>query len=268
MLLKFRASDNTQLNYLDHGQGRLIIFQHGFGMDHQQVVDTWPNFRNIRLVCLDTRGHGLSELGPESTLSFTRAVTDLLELIDHLDESPVAVGGTSLGAALVMQLSKQIATSHLVLSRPAFGIDGDTHNFEVFRVLERIIQERSSSEWLQTLEQTKEFRVLAMSAPRNQETYRRLLNHPRLGDLMDWMRALDQEALSVEASDITQYQGRVDVIGQSHDALHPLQLALDLASLYPNAKVHEIAPGFASDDENQESVRHTLYEILKCYDYL
>ena len=31
---------------------------------------------------------------------------------------------------------------------------------------------------------------------------------------MDWMRALDQEALSVEASDITQYQGRVDVIGQ------------------------------------------------------
>ena len=268
MLVNFRASDNTQLNYLDHGQGRLVIFQHGFGMDHQQVIDTWPNFRNIRLICLDTRGHGLSDLGPRSTLSFTRAVNDLLELIDHLDESPIAVGGTSLGAALVMQLSKQIKTSHLVLSRPAFGIDGNTHNFEVFRVLQRVIQERSRSEWLKTLEQTKEFRVLAMSAPRNQETYRRLLNHPRLEDLMDWMRVLDQEALSVEPSNISQYQGRVDVIGQSHDALHPLKLALDLASLYPNARVHEIASGFASDDEYQESVRQTLYEIFEDYDCL
>ena len=267
MLVKFRASDNTQLNYLDHGQGRLIIFQHGFGMDHQQVFDTWPNFRNIRLICLDTRGHGLSDLGPECTLSFTRAVTDLVELIDHLGESPVAVGGTSLGAALVMQLSTQIATSHLVLSRPAFGVDGDTNNFEVFRVLQRIVQERSRSEWLMTLEQTEEFQGLAMSAPRNQETYRRLLNHPRLEDLMDWMRALDEEALSVEPSDISQYQGRVDVIGQSHDALHPLKLALDLASLYPNARVHKIASGFASDDEYQESVRQTLYEIFEGYDY-
>ena len=157
-------------------------------------------------------------------------MTDLVELIDHIGESPVAVGGTSLGAALVMQLSTQIATSHLVLSRPAFGVDGDTNNFKVFRVLQRIVQERSRSEWLMTLEQTEEFQGLAMSAPRNQETYRRLLNHPRLEDLMDWMRALDEEALSVEPSDISQYQGRVDVIGQSHDALHPLQLALDLAS--------------------------------------
>jgi pimeloyl-ACP methyl ester carboxylesterase len=195
-------------------------------------------------------------------------VSDLAELIDHLGESPVAVGGTSLGAALVMQLSTQIVTSHLVLSRPAFGIDGDTNNFEIFRVLQRIVQERSRSEWLRTLEQTEEFQALAMSAPRNQETYRRLLNHPRLEDLMDWMRALDQEALSVEPFDISEYQGRVDVIGQSHDALHPLKLALDLASLYPNARVHEIASGFASDDEYQEAVRHTLYEIFEGYDYL
>ena len=56
------------------------------------------------------------------TLSFTRAVTDFVELIDHLDESPVAVGGTSLGAALVMQLSKQIATSTSFCRVPRLGL--------------------------------------------------------------------------------------------------------------------------------------------------
>ena len=131
---------------------------------------------NIRLVCLDTRGHGLSELGPESTLSFTRAVTDLVELIDHLDESPVAVGGTSLGAALVMQL-KRNCDIPLVLSRPAFGIDGDTHNFEVFRVLQRIIQESRGPNGSRHSNRLKNSGPCNVS-PRNQETYRRLLNHP------------------------------------------------------------------------------------------
>lgn len=267
MLDTFRASDNTWLKYLDHGSGRLVIFQHGFGMDHQQVLDTWPHFRNIRLICLHTRGHGLSDLGPKADLSFTRVVADLVELIDHLGEAPVALGGTSLGAALVMQLSTQIATSHLILSRPAFGMNGDRQNFEVFRVLQQIVQEKPNSEWLQTLEQAAEFQALAISAPRNQETYRRLLNHSRLYDLIQWMKVLDREALSIKRSDISQYQGRVDVIGQAHDALHPQKLALDLACLYPNARVHQIASGFAPEDEYQESVRNTLYKIFAHYDY-
>ena len=84
---------------------------------------------------------------------------------------------------------------------------------------------------------------------------------------MAWMKALDRKALSIETSEIRQYQGRVDVIGQSHDELHPLQLALDLASYYPNARLHQITSGFASDDEYQESVRHTLNKIFARYDY-
>ena len=155
MLFKFKASDNTQLT--GSRAGRLIMFQHGFGMDHQQVVDTWPNFRNIRLICLDTRGHGRSERGPESTLTFTRAVTDLVELIDHMVRVLWLLVGRLWGQPghATQHANCDI---HLVLSRPAFGIDGDTITSRCFVCFN--CSEKSRSEWLKTLEQTKEFRAL------------------------------------------------------------------------------------------------------------
>jgi hypothetical protein len=79
---------------------------------------------------------------------------------------------------------------------------------------------------------------------------------------MIWMDALESEALTLSASDLQQFKGRIDVIGQHQDALHPMHLAQHLATLYPNAKLHEIASGFASETEYQESLRHTLGEIL------
>ena len=48
MLKQFEASDQTKLSYYDSGQGRLVLFQHGFSMDHRQVIEIWPDLDNIR----------------------------------------------------------------------------------------------------------------------------------------------------------------------------------------------------------------------------
>ena len=262
MLKPFRASDGTLLHYFEHGHGRLVVFQHGFAMDHRQILETWPDLQDSRLVVLETRGHGFSELGPSQELSFQRAVMDLHEFIDHLGEDPQMMGGTSLGAALVMELSQQITIPHLVLSRPAFGVDQNTDHFAVFRALQTIIRTKPQSQWLTELMDEPHFQALKVTAPRNQETYQRLLDHPRLNDLMIWMDALESGALTLSASDLQQFKGRIDVIGQHQDELHPMHLAQQLATLYPNARLYEIASGFASETEYQESLRSTLAEIL------
>ena len=262
MLKPFRASDGTLRHYFDHGHGRLVIFQHGFSMDHRQILETWPDLQDLRLICLETRGHGLSELGPNQELLFQRTVMDLHELIDHLGERPQIMGGTSLGAALVMELSQQIAIPHLVLSRPAFAVDQDTEHFAIFRALQTIIRNRPEPQWLNALLDEPSFQALETTAPRNQETYQRLLDHPRLNDLMIWMDALESRALTLSPTNLQQFEGRIDVIGQHQDALHPMHLAQHLAELYPNARLHQIASGFASEAEYQDSLRRTLTGIL------
>ena len=262
MLSRFKASDQTQLNYYDSGQGRLMLFQHGFTMDHRQVLEIWPALPGVRLVCLDTRGHGLSDLGEPNALSFQRAVRDVVELTTHLGEAPIIVGGISLGAALALELTKHLHVEHLIMSRPAFSANGDTSNFAVFRALREIFKTQPKERWTTSLEQQDEFQKLAATAPRNQETYRRLLDHPRLDDLMVWMDALEAEAITLSVTELGQLRCRTDIIGQEQDALHPARLAESLVQQIPDAKIHYAESGLASDDKYLESMRSLLKTIL------
>jgi pimeloyl-ACP methyl ester carboxylesterase len=61
--------------------------------------------RGYRVVRLDLRGHGASEVPPaESGLSLDRLVLDVVELIDHLGLAAVHVAGNSAGGYLGQQL--------------------------------------------------------------------------------------------------------------------------------------------------------------------
>lgn len=262
MLCQFKASDQVELTYYDSGHGRLVLFQHGFAMDHRQILEVWPELQNIRLVSLDTRGHGLSHLGEPTMLSFQRAVLDIRELIAHLGEVPTIIGGISLGAALTMELTRSLEVDHLIISRPAFSVDGDTHHFNVFRTLQYILRTEPQDKWALCLEQQPEFQALASVSPRNQETYRRLLEHPRLDELMIWMDALETEALTLTPADLSELKCKVDVIAQQDDALHPAHLAKTFARLIPGAQIHFVESGSSSDEEYRESMRKILKAVF------
>ena len=262
MLRQFRASDQVELTYYDSGHGRLVLFQHGFAMDHRQILEVWPELQNTRLVSLDTRGHGLSHLGEPTTLSFQRAVQDIRELIAHLGEVPTIIGGISLGAALTMELSRDFEIAHLIIARPAFSADGDTNHFDVFRALQHILRTEPQDRWALCLEQQPEFRALKSIAPRNQDTYRRLLEHPRLEELMIWMDALETEALTFTPAELSQLKCKADVIAQQDDALHPAHLAETFARLIPRAQIHFVESGSSSDEDYRESMQKTLNAVL------
>lgn len=263
MLTEFKTSDGVNLSYFDQGQGRLALFQHGFGMDWQQVQEVWPDQPGIRLICLNLRGHGSSETGSLNALSFARAIKDILELMTRIGEMPEIMGGVSLGAALAMELTQHLPCKHLIVSRPAFDVDGDTSNFNVFRALKKIMHNKPQSSWLMWLEGETCFQALADSAPRNQDAYRRLLEHPRLSELIIWMTKLESKAMTIDNKTLTQLKIRTDIIEQVHDALHPSTLARKYRDLIPDAKLHTIASGKEPEFRYQESMRAVLQEILQ-----
>jgi 3-oxoadipate enol-lactonase len=62
--------------------------------------------RDYRVVRLDLRGHGASEVPPvERELSLGRLVRDVEELLDHLSADPVHIVGNSAGGYLGQQLA-------------------------------------------------------------------------------------------------------------------------------------------------------------------
>lgn len=97
-------SDAVEIDYLDEGDGPLVILVHGFASNR---VVNWVNTNWVRtlvengkrVVALDQRGHGRSQKLYDSALYDTRLLAgDVVRLMDHLGAHKVALMGYSMGA--------------------------------------------------------------------------------------------------------------------------------------------------------------------------
>jgi pimeloyl-ACP methyl ester carboxylesterase len=91
----------ARLRYRDEGQGRAVIFVHGWTLD----LDVWepqaPLAARLRVVRYDRRGFGLSDGRP----SLTADVADLRMLIEHLGIASPLLVGMSQGARVVLDFA-------------------------------------------------------------------------------------------------------------------------------------------------------------------
>jgi Alpha/beta hydrolase family len=91
------AANGIQIGYTDSGgQGAVVVFSHGFLLDHtmfgRQVTALAPQYR---VITWDQRGHG----GTRATGPFTYwdSAADLLGLLDQLGVERAVLGGMSQG---------------------------------------------------------------------------------------------------------------------------------------------------------------------------
>ena len=69
--MPFFSADSITFHYLDIGQGHPFVFQHGLGGDVHQTQDIFVLPLRFRLLTLDCRGHGETQLiGDPAYLSF------------------------------------------------------------------------------------------------------------------------------------------------------------------------------------------------------
>lgn len=93
----------VRLHYRDGGTGRPILFVPGFSA----TVDAW-NYAVLdlhdqyRCVCVDLRGHGLSDK-PYSSYTYDEMCGDLGALIRQLDLQDLTIVGWSAGAGVALQ---------------------------------------------------------------------------------------------------------------------------------------------------------------------
>ncbi len=118
-------TSGARLRYRDEGQGRAVIFVHGWTLD----LDVWepqmPLAAELRVVRYDRRGFGLSGGRP----SLTADVADLRMLIEHLQVSSPLLVGTSQGARVVLEFAARhpgVARGLVLDGPPALAGAADT----------------------------------------------------------------------------------------------------------------------------------------------
>jgi pimeloyl-ACP methyl ester carboxylesterase len=115
-----------QMYYEDAGQGRPVLFVHGWcmssaiwGMQREAVA------AQHRFLALDLRGHGQSALPAAGVGGFSGYAADIVHLVKLLDLQDVVVVGWSLGAQALLKayplLKKRIAGLVLVGATPRFS---------------------------------------------------------------------------------------------------------------------------------------------------
>ncbi|HEX6545475.1 MAG TPA: alpha/beta hydrolase, partial [Bryobacteraceae bacterium] len=114
--------DGVRLAYAESGTGRPFIFQHGLGADSRQTFDLLLELPGTRLVAMDARAHGTSDVGPEEDIGFDTFGGDLRGLFDALEISEAVIGGLSMGAGISLNFALKFPemVSALILVRPAW----------------------------------------------------------------------------------------------------------------------------------------------------
>jgi 3-oxoadipate enol-lactonase len=100
--MAFVALQGTVLHYrYQSGQGRPVVFLNSLGTDFR-IWDAVAAGSDAPVLCMDKRGHGLSDDAP---VSMDSLVQDVAALMDHLGLGPAVICGVSVGGMIAQGLA-------------------------------------------------------------------------------------------------------------------------------------------------------------------
>jgi len=119
----FRASDGLRLSYVidDYTdpwrKSEALVMLHA-AMGSSRRFYAWvPHLaRDFRVIRLELRGHGESELPGPDQLTFERLTKDVVELLDHLGIDKAHIAGSSAGAFIAQSVAASFPERILTLA--------------------------------------------------------------------------------------------------------------------------------------------------------
>ena len=99
----FATQDNCRLYYELRGEGKAVVFIHGWDCNRHFFKKQVPEFaKKYNVVSFDLRGHGDSDR-PEKGLYLARFAADVKELIEYLNLKDVVLIGWSMGVHIILE---------------------------------------------------------------------------------------------------------------------------------------------------------------------
>jgi pimeloyl-ACP methyl ester carboxylesterase len=252
--------EGAALAGIDVGDGPVLAFQHGLGGDEAQVAEVIPHGLCRRLT-LECRAHGLSQAGDPSRFSLATFADDILAFLDRRGVQRFAVGGVSMGAALALRIAVQnpARATALILGRPAWLWDRAPANMQPFVEVAHCLA-RGGRE---AFEASPTARALSVAAPDNLASLLKFFDRPDSAIASQLLNAIAIDGPGISETDLRELRLPTLVIGNAIDWVHPLDHAIKLAAVIPNARFVEITPKAANKPRHTEEFRAAVANFLK-----
>ncbi|MGN6779749.1 alpha/beta fold hydrolase [Rhizobium sp.] len=258
----FKRGD-AELAIYENGQGLPVVFQHGLGGDEAQVAQNVPAAGMHRLT-LECRGHGASSLGNARPFSIQMFAEDVLAAATECGFDRFIVGGISMGAAIALHLAHHHAhrIAGLVLVRPAWTFEASPDNLAPIRTVAALIRSYPVGEAKRRFIVSETGRRIASEAPDN---FSSLLGYFDRPDALAFASVLAD--IAADGPDVPQAAAAALavptlIIGNRHDAIHPLSCAQTFASVIPGANFVEVTAKAIDKDRHFAEVQDAIAHFL------
>ncbi len=255
---------NVSLAYFDNEQpGTPFVFQHGLTGDSGQILDSYPA-SSRRLIVLECRGHGDSQLGPEEELGIDVFADDLIALLDHLGLDKIALGGLSMGAAVCANLAAKQPERirSLILHRPAWLDKSCPDNMAIFGVIANYLQLYGKAEGKTRFLESGVYETLKAASPDNALSLSGIFARPSPGATAALLKRIVTCRPGLDAAALSSMPVPKLVLGNAHDAVHPLELARKLAHLIGKAEFRELYPKSLNKNKHAAELRQAIDAFL------
>ena len=249
------------LHYQVTGDGQPFVFQHGLGALLQQAQGLMGPLEKVKLIAVDSRGHGKSPLLPDVSPSFQRYTDDVLRVLDHLGIDQAWFGGISMGSgiSLRMALSYPDRVKGLVLVRPAWL---DKPFPEHLMMLADLIDYLDLPDGKEQYAQTPIIQSIQQTLPSAAASILGQFDREPKAAVPITLKQMVGDAPFASMEELAQLNKPCLVIGNHDDPLHPHELAATLAAAIPGAQFETVVSRYVDDAKHREVVRRIVSEFL------
>lgn len=250
----------VSLFYKEAGESIPFVFQHGLGADFTQPFGLFKPPAGIRLITMEARGHGSSELGQPEQLSIATLADDLAALLHHLEISRAVVGGISMGAAITLNFALRYParTMGLVLSRAAWLSGPNPFNVKMFGQVSQLIDAAGPLEGLVIFQASPEYAELLRDYPDTAASLSNQFRHPRAREMAKNLDRIPNDAPIRDLTALRKISVPTLILANQRDPIHPFEYGARLAEEIPGAEFREIA---AKSDDLQAHLCQTQSRI-------
>jgi pimeloyl-ACP methyl ester carboxylesterase len=235
--------DGVTLSVARTGRGAAFLFQHGLCGAAGQPAEVYPDDSGFQCVTLECRGHGLSESGDASQFSISRFADDVAALAETCG-APLVIGGISMGAAIALRLAvtRPDLVKALVLARPAWVAEAGPANLAPNAEVGQLLASHAPAEARRLFEASPTHARLATEAPDNLTSLTGFFAREPIAVTSELLTRISADGPGVTRREIERIAVPALVIGHERDAIHPMAMAEELASLIASARLVRITP--------------------------
>ena len=245
--------------------GQPVFFQHGLCGSAAQTIEAFPDDPRFCLHTLECRGHGISESGDHKAFSINTFADDVAASIEANTNSPIIIGGISMGAAIALHLAvhKPHLVKALVLARPAWAIDDAPDNMrpnaEIGALLTNHPPEVAKTKFLASATA----KHLAKTAPDKLASLLTFFDRHPIAVTSALLTKISADGPGVTEQQVRTLSIPILIIATAQDAIHPMAHAQKLHDLMPHSRLVEITPKGVDKQAYVTEFRQTLLNFFE-----